>query len=385
MKGNKSGVQAQVLKENPRVFYVPCGCHNLNLILSDVASVSVKAVSFFGVIQRIYTFLSSSNCRYDIAKKYLSFTPKPLSATRWECRVESVKAIIFQIREFITVFGEIIDESKDAKTKSEANSLLQEIKSYPFILSAVIWYELLVEVNRVSKILQRMDVQMDVAITLLDTLLCKLNTFRTNGYITSVQKAKKIAEENHIKTQFPKRRIKKIKKSFDYEGSDETLENDEEKFRVEYFLLIVDNLSDKELYKKCEDLQTVLSATNADSDIDHTEMFEELKSLIPVIPDNHQSSLLSILKYLQMTKLFLAYPNVYIAVRILLTLPVTVASAERSFSKLKLIKNYLRSSMCQERLLGLAMLAIEKEVGRELDTSKTIDAFASAKARKTYL
>ena len=56
------------------------------------------------------------------------------------------------------------------------------------------------------------------------------------------------------------------------------------------------------------------------------------------------------------------YPNVSIAYRILLTMPVTVASAERSFSKLKLLKSYLRSSMSQERLDDLAILCIEKNM-----------------------
>jgi len=40
-----------------------------------------------------------------------------------------------------------------------------------------------------------------------------------------------------------------------------------------------------------------------------------------------------------------AFVNVCIAIRIFLTMPVTVASAERSFSKLKLVKNYLHSTM----------------------------------------
>ncbi|CAH9130037.1 unnamed protein product [Cuscuta epithymum] len=53
------------------------------------------------------------------------------------------------------------------------------------------------------------------------------------------------------------------------------------------------------------------------------------------------------------------YPNASIAYRILLTTPVTVASTEMSFSKLKLLKVYLRSSMSQKRLNGLAILCIK--------------------------
>jgi hypothetical protein len=41
------------------------------------------------------------------------------------------------------------------------------------------------------------------------------------------------------------------------------------------------------------------------------------------------------------------YPNISIAYQILFNMPVTVASAERRFSKLKLLKNYLRSTMSQ--------------------------------------
>jgi hypothetical protein len=45
-----------------------------------------------------------------------------------------------------------------------------------------------------------------------------------------------------------------------------------------------------------------------------------------------------------------------------MTIPISVASAERSFSKLQLIKNYLRSTMSQERLSGLATLSIEHKL-----------------------
>jgi hypothetical protein len=41
--------------------------------------------------------------------------------------------------------------------------------------------------------------------------------------------------------------------------------------------------------------------------------------------------------------------------------------AERSFSKLKLIKTYLRNTMMQNGLSGLAMLSIENEIASKLN------------------
>jgi hypothetical protein len=57
-------------------------------------------------------------------------------------------------------------------------------------------------------------------------------------------------------------------------------------------------------------------------------------------------------------KLPVVYSNVYIALRIVLTARVLVASAEGSFTKLKHVKSYLRSTMPQERLAGRATLSI---------------------------
>ena len=76
------------------------------------------------------------------------------------------------------------------------------------------------------------------------------------------------------------------------------------------------------------------------------------------------------------------FPNTWIAYRILLTIPVTVASGERSFSKLKLIKSYLRSTMSQERLNGLAMLSIEKAMVDKIDYAALISTFAAKNARR---
>jgi hypothetical protein len=77
------------------------------------------------------------------------------------------------------------------------------------------------------------------------------------------------------------------------------------------------------------------------------------------------------------------YQNVSIAYHILFTVTVTVASAERSFSKLKLLKNYLRSTMSQERLNGLATCCIERNMLDNIDLDTVIDDFASKNARKS--
>ncbi len=55
MKGQSKGVQARILRLNPRAFFTPCGCHSLNLVLGDMARSCPKAMTFFGVVQRIYT------------------------------------------------------------------------------------------------------------------------------------------------------------------------------------------------------------------------------------------------------------------------------------------------------------------------------------------
>jgi len=63
MKGKHKGVQTRLFEINPKAFYTPCGCHSLNLTLCDMANYCPKAMSFFRVIQRIYTLFSSSTMR----------------------------------------------------------------------------------------------------------------------------------------------------------------------------------------------------------------------------------------------------------------------------------------------------------------------------------
>jgi len=56
--------------------------------------------------------------------------------------------------------------------------------------------------------------------------------------------------------------------------------------------------------------------------------------------------------------------------------------AERSCSKLKLIKSNLRLSIAQDRLDSLALISIENKAARQLDLEEVVDKFAHSKARK---
>ncbi|ESO05544.1 hypothetical protein HELRODRAFT_77462, partial [Helobdella robusta] len=71
--------------------------------------------------------------------------------------------------------------------------------------------------------------------------------------------------------------------------------------------------------------------------------------------------------------------------RIFCTLPVTVSEAERSFSLLSRVKNFLRSTMSEERLTSLGMLPLENDLARSLNFDDVVDDFANKKSRKVHL
>jgi hypothetical protein len=67
------------------------------------------------------------------------------------------------------------------------------------------------------------------------------------------------------------------------------------------------------------------------------------------------------------------YPNIKRLLQILATLPVTTASSERTFSMLRRLKTWLRSTMGEERLTGLALLS--SCIDTELTADAVIDSF----------
>jgi len=73
------------------------------------------------------------------------------------------------------------------------------------------------------------------------------------------------------------------------------------------------------------------------------------------------------------------FPNVFLALKALCTLPIGSASAERKFSKMKLIKTRLRSTTNDSRLEHIMML-LTCEGLIEIDFDKAIDRIGTISA-----
>jgi hypothetical protein len=318
MKGKNIGVQKKVLEVNPRVFYSACGCHSLNLALCDMAKSCGKAKDFFGIKQRIYTIFATSTKRWQILKDNLSgLTLKPVSATRWESRVDSVKAIRFQMQDIREALLQVSDTDNDATICSEAKSLAtNELGDFEFIVAIVIWYGVLSAVNLVSKQLQAKDMLIDVAIEKVQGLISFFTKYRETGFPNAFESAKEIAREMDIEPAFRTKRKIKRKRQFDETPDDDEIvaaQSREDSIRRDYFLPMVDqaivsltkrfeqyqgyentfgflftskklcSLDDKSLLSCCARLQAALQSGDY-SDIDGKELHMELKFLQDFIP-----------------------------------------------------------------------------------------------------
>ncbi|KAK7933326.1 hypothetical protein WMY93_004222 [Mugilogobius chulae] len=202
-----------------------------------------------------------------------------------------------------------------------------------------------------------------------------------------------------MEMSFPVVRQKKKKRQFDYEGREETGGNPEDLFRRDFFLQLVDTAivtirtrfshlqeffdlygflysvemlrttaQEGKLQKCCQNLEHKMN------DIEAHDLQMEIHGALKTFPP-HLLSPFDMLNHIYKQNILDLYPNLSIALRLLLTLPVTVASGERSFSSLKRLKTYLRSTMSQERLSALALISIEHEIRRSLNMDFIIDRF----------
>jgi hypothetical protein len=72
-------------------------------------------------------------------------------------------------------------------------------------------------------------------------------------------------------------------------------------------------------------------------------------------------------------------------IRLVLTLPVSTATTELTFSAMKHVKTVLRNKMKEEFLADSMIIYIERELVEDIDSDSIIDEFYSTKHRMVQL
>lgn len=72
------------------------------------------------------------------------------------------------------------------------------------------------------------------------------------------------------------------------------------------------------------------------------------------------------------------FPNLYKMLQVAFTLPVSSATCERSFSAMRRIKTWVRTSMLQDRFTNLSILHIERDLTKSVDSECILNEFAKS-------
>ncbi|XP_072156690.1 zinc finger MYM-type protein 1-like [Bemisia tabaci] len=291
---------------------------------------------------------------------------------------------------------------------TKAQNLLKRLEKFEFVFLLVLHTFILESVNPVSKQLQSKDADLFKAHEWLKNASDKLSHFRNHfndAYIVAVS----VAQEWGVTCEFQNKRHRKVTKHFGEIAEDERLSDPLKYFETAVFYGTLDIVL-SQLKTRFEGLNNIIKlfellnpkflATATDK-----ELTDRAKKLVSEYPEDIELTFPSELQsfrialkddikacstikdlanflFIENYSLACSVPDVCTSFLLFLTLPVTVATAERSFSKLTLIKNYLRSTMSQERLVGLSVLSIESDIARSIDVKEVVKVFVAKNARR---
>jgi hypothetical protein len=126
MAGQYKGVQAILLERNPNCTVSSCGNHTLNLVGVDSVESCKEAILFFGRIQQMYNFFSSSPCRWEILQKHVPVSLHAISKTRWSARINAVEPVA----KHLSTIRAAVEEAEILNLQPHARTELQSIKEY---------------------------------------------------------------------------------------------------------------------------------------------------------------------------------------------------------------------------------------------------------------
>ncbi|XP_063694112.1 zinc finger MYM-type protein 1-like [Bolinopsis microptera] len=404
MSGVYGGVQT-ILKNrttNP-VPFVHCSTHNLCLVIKDVVAATNHTSDFFDCLGQVFTFVGSSSLRWEELKMNSpGLDLKKLCPTRWSSRHESVRAIKNRQPDIIRLLTKL--SLTNCRTSA---GLLSRVRTFEFTITLVFWEKLLSKAQTITNMLQAKNLDIGVVPAALSSFTRFLRNLEGN-WDTLIVEAQQQAIYAGAEQSFQLTMARNLYRySGQLRGQNLPEPSKKDLFKVQIFLPTLKTCREQILLrfeghnsivskfaclqpkhiltKSCTDLRT---AANELVKIYHKDLQPSLADELIDLKEDYGSELrtedvtspLQLVNFIFERDLPLLCPQLVAALMLFIAIPVTVASAERSFSKLKLIKTYLRSTMSQSRLKDLALISIENSEVDKLDRSKLVQKFASAKA-----
>ena len=406
MSGRCSGVQQRLREFAPHAIYIHCYAHTLNLVLVDCAKVVQSVREFFCLLEQLYVFVSTTKAHVTFMAKQNELHPgkqplqlQALSDTRWACRYGAVNAVCRTYDCILATLREVGNGSDSTKAV-EARGLCHQVAAFPFLVSLVMFDRILSCTKSLSDHLQSTQIDLAGAANLVNATKETLEDYRSDSMWNKVYEyAKSVAELHGIQVAVPtSARKRRLPKRFEEcvllqsTGCRESVPSSEEYKRELYFPVVDAFLSElrRRFDDKNMDVMCGIQACNP-----HSKNFLSLSVLMPLAEmysfDKEVLEMeVKLVKrtletkelehigdvFLALVSLKAAFPEFTKLVRIAMTIAVSTAHCERSFSALKRIKNYLRSTMGENRLMNLAIISIERELSNTLVLDDVVTEFA---------
>jgi hypothetical protein len=159
MAGKHSGVQVR-LRDAPCSTFVNCTNHSLNLCCVSASQIDPIVVTFFGTLDRLYNFFSSSTIRWELLLR-MNVRVKRTCPARWSARHDAAEAISKNFPQIVDALETMTEEPYNKETRADAIQLLKTIATFEFVAFLKFWKIILESIDRSQKVLQ--DPKVDVA------------------------------------------------------------------------------------------------------------------------------------------------------------------------------------------------------------------------------
>lgn len=401
MAGHLNGLQAKIKTVAPNAIFTHCYAHTLNLILSKACMGSIRDCRiFFSNLSGFSAFFSKSTKRTDVLNLVGSAHIPSNAASRWNFTSRSVFTVFSNKNKLIEVFDHILshdDFKHDQQTLRESIGLKNFLTDPHFIFLLHTFNFIFNHTDVVFSILQNKSTDIAYAKKRLISLVNTLQDFRSNEIHFNDLYNKFFEDEESL----PKKRkttlnvpdLKQNYKQLFVEIIDTIINQLNIRFsdlnKLEFFDLIkTENFQSytkdfpETLFESLLKLYSVFDRIALKNELitiySDTELFPGSQTPTEMISFIYNNDLLSCL------------PEFYKLLTIIVTIPVTSASVERSFSALKRIKIFTRNSIGQSRLKNISIISIEKHLVKQLSSQNTfydevIDMFAEQKNRRIPL